>query len=104
MEKIDFVSMINNYDLLILGENVDQFDGVSSINVSKVAKSYNPNLKVIFLEDADGKEIGQRENFDMIFKYKLSDDFDNKQIREGIRALAKDVDESLRDKVLATKL
>lgn len=104
MEKIDFVSMINNYDLLILGENVDQFDGVSSINVSKVAKSYNPKLKVIFLEDADGKEIGQRENFDMIFKYKLSDDFDNKQIREGIRALAKDVDESLKDKVFATKL
>lgn len=104
MEKLDFASMVNDYDLLILGENVDQFDGVSSINVTKFAKSYNPHLKVIFLEDAFGKEIGQREIFDMIFKYKLSDDFDKKQIREGIRALAKDVEESLEDKVFATKL
>ena len=104
MEKLDFASMVNDYDLLILGENVDQFDGVSSINVTKFAKSYNPHLKVIFLEDALGKEIGQREIFDMIFKYKLSDDFDKKQIREGIRALAKDVEESLEDKVFATKL
>lgn len=94
MEKTDFVSIIRDYDLLILGENVDQFDGSSSISVSKFAKSYNPHLKVIFLEDEDGKKIGQRENFDRIFEYKMSDDFDRKQIIEGIRALARDVDKS----------
>ena len=96
MEKIDFASMIKDYDLMILGENVDQFDGASSINVSNFAKSYNPDIKVIFLEDALGKKISQRDSFDMIFEYKISDDFDKKELREGIRALAKDLDLALK--------
>ena len=93
LERLDFDQMIKEYDTLILGENVDQFDGLSSINVAKVAKSYNENLDVIFLENKDGKKIGQREKFDKIYQYEISDDFDRDQMREAIRALAKVVDE-----------
>lgn len=91
LERLDFDEMIKDYDSLILGENVDQFDGLSSINVAKVAKSYNKNLKIIFLEDKDGKKIEQRESFDQIYQYEISDDFDRDQMKDAIRALAKDL-------------
>lgn len=94
LEKIDFDTMIKNYDLLILGENVDQFDGLSSINVANVAKSYKENLKIIFLEDKDGKKIGQREKFDFIYEYHISDNFDRDQMKDAIRALAKDLSQN----------
>lgn len=96
MERLDFASIIKNYDILILGENVDQFEGNSSINVCKLAKSMNENLKIIFLEDEDDKEIGQRDCFDAIFPYKMSGDFDRTEIIGGIRALAKDIDSDLK--------
>ena len=91
LEKFNFDQMIKNYDVLILGENVDQFDAMSSINVANVAKSYNENLNIIFLEDRDGKKIGQRECFDKIYSYHISDDFDRDQMKDAIRALAKDI-------------
>ncbi|MBM0046705.1 glycerate kinase [Anaerococcus sp. mt242] len=94
LEKIDFDTMIKNYDLLILGENVDQFDGLSSINVANVAKSYKENLKIIFLEDKDGKKIEQREKFDFIYEYHISDNFDRDQMKDAIRALAKDLSQN----------
>ena len=94
LEKIDFDTMIKNYDILILGENVDTFDGLSSINVANVAKAYNQKLKVIFLEDQDGKKIGQRENFDKIYDYHISDNFDRDQMKDAIRALAKDLSQN----------
>lgn len=95
LEKVDFDQMIKNYDVLILGENVDQFDGNTSINVSKYAKAYNEDLKIIFLEDEDGKEIGQRDLFDHIYKYHISDDFERKELASAIRTLAKDLAEKL---------
>ncbi|WP_295884582.1 glycerate kinase [uncultured Anaerococcus sp.] len=94
LEKIDFDTMIKNYDFLILGENVDQFDGLSSINVANVAKSYKENLKIIFLEDRDGKKIEQREKFDFIYEYHISDNFDRDQMKDAIRALAKDLSQN----------
>lgn len=95
LEKVDFDKMIKNYDYLILGENVDQFDGKSSINVSTYAKAYNEDLKIIFLEDEKSKEIGNREIFDHIYKYNISDDFDRKEIVSAIRVLARDVKQYL---------
>ncbi len=95
MERVDFGDLIKGYDVLILGEDVDQFDGTSSIAVSTYAKSYNEDLKIFFLEDRDGKEIGQREIFDEIYKYHISDDFDRREMIEAIRMLAKDVNQNL---------
>ena len=92
LERYDFETLIKNYDVLILGEDVDQFDGASSISVATYAKSYNQDLKIIFLEDADKKPISQRETFDIIHDYHISDDFDRRKIKSAIKTLAQDVD------------
>ena len=95
LEKQDFDKLVKNYDYLILGENVDQFDGVSSINVSNYAKAYNEDIKIFFLEDKDGKKIEARDDFDYIYSYEISDKFDRDELKRAIRALATDVNDIL---------
>ena len=99
LEKLNFEKLVKENDVLILGENLEQFDGASSINVSTFAKAYNENIKIVFLEDGAGKEIGKRENFDLIYKYYISDDFERKDMLSAIRALARDVSEQLLGKI-----
>lgn len=95
MERYDFESLIKDYEVLILGENVSQFDGASSISVAKYAKAYNKDINIIFLEDKDKKPIGQRDNFDIIHDYQISDKFDRNELKNAIRALASEINDVL---------
>ncbi|RGB75530.1 glycerate kinase [Anaerococcus nagyae] len=97
LEKQDFNKLVKDYDYLILGENVDQFDGASSINVSKYAKAYNKDISIIFLEDKYGKKIEARDNFNYIYSYDISDKFDREELKEAIRALATEINSNLKD-------
>ena len=95
LERYDFENLIKAYDVLILGENVNQFDGASSISVAKYAKAYNKNIKIIFLEDRDKKPIGQRDNFDIIHDYQISDKFDRNELKNAIKALSTEINDVL---------
>lgn len=95
MEKYDFEILIKDFDFLILGENVNQFDGASSISVAKYAKAYNKDIKIIFLEDKDKKPIGQRDNFDIIHDYQISDKFDRNELKNAIKALSAEINDVL---------
>lgn len=99
MQRLDFDKLVKDYDLLILGENVDQFEAASSINVGKFAKAYNDKLKIIFLADKYGKEVSKKNNFDLIYQYDISDNLDRDDIKSAIRDLARDLDENFLDKL-----
>ena len=92
LETIDFKDLIKDKDVLILGENVDQFAGAASINVASLAKRYKKDIKIIFLQDKDGRKIENKGDFDFIFTYKLKDAFDRKDIHKSIEGLAVSLD------------
>lgn len=96
LESLDFKDLIRDKDILILGENVDQFNGSASINVASLAKRCKKDIKVVFLEDEDGKKIGSREFFDQVYSYRIADTYDRGQMRDMIRSLAIGLDESLK--------
>lgn len=95
LETIDFKDLIRDKDVLILGENVDQFNGAASINVASLAKRYKKDIKIIFLQDKDGRKIENRGDFDLIFTYKLKDSYDRKDIHKAIAGLAISLDKSI---------
>lgn len=99
MEKLDFKSLIRDVDVLILGENVEQFDGASSQNVAKLAKRYKNDIKIVFMEDLDNKAIKNRKSFDKIFPYKLEEAYGRRDKYRAIRALAEDFDNSYLSKL-----
>lgn len=96
LETIDFGKLIKDKDVLILGENVEQFDGNSSQNVASIAKRYKKDIKVIFLQDEEGTKIKNRGDFDLIYPYKLKDFYYRKDIHKQIADLAKSLDKSIR--------
>lgn len=99
MESLDFEDLIRDKDLLILGENVDQFNGEASINVASIAKRYKKDIKIIFLQDEDGEKITNMGDFDEIYSYKLKDFYFREDIYKEIAKLARKVDESLEDRI-----
>ncbi len=99
LETMDFESLIKDKDLLILGENVDQFNGAASLNVASVAKRYKKDIKIIFLQDEEGAHIKNKGEFDEIFTYKLKDFFFREDIYEEIGELARKVDQSLEKRI-----
>ena len=92
LETIDFKDLIKDKDILILGENVDQFQGSASINVAGLAKRYKKDIKIIFLQDEEGTKIENMGDFDQIFTYKLKDAYDRKDIHKEIASLANNLD------------
>lgn len=89
LETIDFEDLIKDKDILILGENVDQFAGDASINVASLAKRYKKDIEIIFLQDKDGTKIKNMGDFDQIYTYKIKDYYDRKDIHKEITGLAK---------------
>ena len=96
LETIDFEDLIKDKDILILGENVDQFAGDASINVASLAKRYKKDIKIIFLQDKDGTKIKNMGDFDQIYTYKIKDYYDRKDIHKEITGLAKGLDKFLK--------
>ena len=92
LEKLDFKSLIRDVDVLILGENVDQFEGASSQNVARLAKRYKEEIQIIFLQDMTRKKIENKGDFDQIISYKLEDTFDRRDEKKAIAKLAQGLD------------
>src|SRR5699024_2480172 len=99
MERLDFEDLIRDKDLLILGENVDQFNGAASINVASIAKRYKKDIKIIFLQDEEGEKISNKGDFDEIFTYKLKDFYFREDIYKEIKDLAQSLDKSILAKI-----
>ena len=96
LETIDFEDLIKDKDILILGENVDQFAGDASLNVASLAKRYKKDIKIIFLQDKDGTKIKNMGDFDQIYTYKIKDYYDRKDIHKEITGLAKGLNKFLK--------
>ena len=96
MQTLDFEELIKDKDVLILGENVDQFNGAASLNVASLAKKYKKNIRIIFLQDEKGQKISNKGDFDEIFTYKLKDLIFREDVYKELGILAQKVDESLR--------
>ena len=96
LETIDFEDLIKDKDILILGENVDQFAGDASINVASLAKRYKKDIEIIFLQDKDGTKIKNMGDFDQIYTYKIKDYYDRKDIHKEITGLAKGLNKFLK--------
>lgn len=96
LETIDFEDLIKDKDILILGENVDQFAGDASINVASLAKRYKKDIKIVFLQDKDGTKIKNMGDFDQIYTYKIKDYYDRKDIHKEITGLAKGLNKFLK--------
>ncbi|MCW6702254.1 glycerate kinase [Anaerococcus sp. NML200537] len=95
MKTLDFEKLIRDKDVLILGENVEQFGAYSSQNVAKLAKRYNKDLEIIFLEDSTNKRVEDKGDFDKIISYKLGDAYDRQDMYKEIGFLAKRVESLL---------
>ena len=99
METMDFEDLIKDKDLLILGENVNQFNGAASLKVASLAKRYKKDLKIIFLQDEEGERISNKGDFDEILTYKLKDFYFREDIYKEIQKLARKLDKSLKNTV-----
>jgi glycerate kinase len=91
LELVDFEKLIEDIDLLILGENVEEFDAQSSINISQLAKRYNPNIKIIFLQDIHSPRIKDNEFMDSIVLYEIDEKVDRKDYPEEIKRIARNL-------------
>lgn len=96
LETIDFEDLIKDKDILILGENVDQFAGDASLNVASLAKRYKKDIKIVFLQDKDGTKIKNMGDFDQIYTYKIKYYYDRKDIHKEIAGLAKGLNKFLK--------
>ena len=96
LQTIDFQDSIKYKYVIILGENVEQFDGSASLNMASLAKRYKKDIKIIFLQDKEGAKIKNMGDFDKIYTYKLKDAYDRKDIHRQIAGLAKGFDKFLK--------
>lgn len=91
LELVDFKKAIDGIDLLILGEDVEEFEGQSSINISSLAKRYNSDLKIIFLQDSKLDRIKDNQNIDYIIEYEIDDYIDRKDYEKEIKRIARSI-------------
>lgn len=93
LSLLDFQKLVRDKDLLIITENVDEFNGENSINLSKFAKRYNENIKIIFLQDEDYPNM--RDNpyinpyIDDIYKFKIKSNLERGDYEKEIRSIAR---------------
>lgn len=91
LSLVDFEKEVKDKDLLIITENVDEFNGENSINLSKFAKRYNENIKIIFLQDEDYQNLRDNPYIDEIYKFKIKANLERKDYEKEIRFIAKDL-------------
>lgn len=89
LSLLDFQKLVRDKDLLIITENVDEFNGENSINLSKFAKRYNENIKIIFLQDEDYPNMRDNPYIDDIYKFKIKSNLERGDYEKEIRSVAK---------------
>ena len=89
LSLLDFQKLVRDKDLLIITENVDEFNGENSINLSKFAKRYNENIKIIFLQDEDYPNMRDNPYIDYIYKFKIKSNLERGDYEKEIRSVAR---------------
>lgn len=89
LSLLDFQKLVRDKDLLIITENVDEFNGENSINLSKFAKRYNENIKIIFLQDEDYPNMRDNPYIDEIYKFKIKSNLERGDYEKEIRSIAR---------------
>ena len=89
LSLLDFQKLVRDKDLLIITENVDEFNGENSINLSKFAKRYNENIKIIFLQDEDYPNMRDNPYIDDIYKFKIKSNLERGDYEREIRSVAR---------------
>ena len=89
LSLLDFQKLVRDKDLLIITENVDEFNGENSINISKFAKRYNVNIKIIFLQDEDYPNMRDNPYIDDIYKFKIKSNLERGDYEKEIRSIAR---------------
>lgn len=89
LSLLDFQKLVRDKDLLIITENVDEFNGENSINLSKFAKRYNENIKIIFLQDEDYPNMRDNPYIDDIYKFKIKSNLERVDYEKEIRSVAR---------------
>lgn len=89
LSLLDFQKLVRDKDLLIITENVDEFNGENSINLSKFAKGYNENIKIIFLQDEDYPNMRDNPYIDDIYKFKIKSNLERGDYEKEIRSVAR---------------
>lgn len=89
LSLLDFQKLVRGKDLLIITENVDEFNGENSINLSKFAKRYNENIKIIFLQDEDYPNMRDNPYIDDIYKFKIKSNLERGDYEKEIRSVAR---------------
>lgn len=91
LELVDFEKILSDVDVLVLGEDVDQFEGQSSLNLAKLAKRYKPDIRVYFLQNKKSKQIQQSENIDKLIVYDVDDNADRSDMEKEIKNIARSI-------------
>ena len=89
LSLLDFQKLVRDKDLLIITENVDEFNGENSINLSKFAKRYNEIIKIIFLQDEDYPNMRDNPYIDDIYKFKIKSNLERGDYEKEIRSVAR---------------
>ena len=89
LSLLDFQKLVRDKDLLIITENVDEFNGENSINLSKFAKRYNEDIKIIFLQDEDYPNMRDNPYIDYIYKFKIKSNLERGDYEREIRSVAR---------------
>ena len=89
LSLLDFQKLVRDKDLLIITENVDEFNGENSINLSKFAKRYNEDIKIIFLQDEDYPNMRDNPYIDDIYKFKIKSNLERRDYEKEIRSVAR---------------
>ena len=89
LSLLDFQKLVRDKDLLIITENVDEFNGENSINLSKFAKRYNENIKIIFLQDEDYQSLRDNPYIDEVYKFKIKSNLERGDYEREIKSVAR---------------
>ncbi len=89
LSLVDFEKEVKDKDLLIISENVDEFNGENSINLSKFAKRYNENIKIIFLQDEDYQSLRDNPYIDEVYKFKIKSNLERGDYEREIKSVAR---------------
>lgn len=100
LELVDFEKIISDKDVLLLGEDVEEFHAQSSINLASLAKRYKPDIRTIFLEDKKSEKLPPIDSVDIVYDYEINDYIDRKDYEEEIKKIAKDLYEQILTKKL----
>lgn len=90
LSLVDFEKQVKDKDLLIITENINEFNGENSINLARFAKRYKDHIKIIFLQDEDYPKLKDNSYIDETYNFKLNPILERSDYEKEIRSMARD--------------